>query len=86
MEEMHESPDHLLHDLMAVDFVLLELNLYLDTHPNDAQAVRQFNEFAVRRKQLVEQYEKQFGPLMNFGHSLSPQPWAWNNGPWPWQM
>jgi spore coat protein JB len=71
---------------MAVDFVLLELNLYLDTHPNDAQAIKQFNEFAVRRQQMSTEYERHFGPLMNFGHSLSPTPWAWKDGPWPWQM
>lgn len=76
----------MLHDLMAVDFVLLELNLYLDTHPNDRQAIQQFNDMAARRKQLSEQYERHFGPLMNFGHSTSKAPWEWKDGPWPWQM
>lgn len=76
----------MLEDLMAVDFVLLELNLYLDTHPQDLQAIRQYNEFAQHREQLAREYERQFGPLQNFGQSPSPSPWAWNNGPWPWQM
>lgn len=78
--------EHLLHDLMAIDFVLLELNLYLDTHPQDVQAIQQYNEFAARRKQLATEYERHFGPLQNYGQSLSPTPWAWNDGPWPWQM
>ena len=88
MEDLHApvSREHLLHDLMAVDFVLLELNLYLDTHPNDAQAIRQFNEFAKHRKPMVVEYERHFGPLMNFGHSTSPTPWARSEGPWPWQL
>jgi spore coat protein JB len=85
-QDHEEQRERWLHDLMAIDFVLLELNLYLDTHPRDQQAIQQFNEFVTRRAKLATEYERHYGPLMNFGHSLSPSPWAWNDGPWPWQM
>ncbi|RJX40920.1 spore coat protein CotJB [Paenibacillus pinisoli] len=75
-----------LHDLQAVDFVLVELNLYLDTHPGDEAAIAQFNQFAELRKRIAEQFEAQYGPLMNFGHSLSKSPWQWKEAPWPWQV
>ncbi len=76
----------MLEELQAIDFVLLELNLYLDTHPNDQQAIEQFNRTAVQRAQLAQQFESLFGPLRNFGQSLSPIPFRWNRGPWPWQV
>ena len=35
-----------LEEIQAIDFALVELTLYLDTHPNDQQAMQQFNEYA----------------------------------------
>jgi spore coat protein JB len=65
----------LMEQLQAVDFVLVELTLYLDTHPNDTAAIQQFNETA--------QY---YGPLQQYGNSYSGYPWNWNDSPWPWQL
>lgn len=76
----------LLHDLQAADFVLVELNLYLDTHPEDEAAIHQYNQYAELRKRIAAQYEAQYGPLMHFGHSLSKTPWQWKETPWPWQV
>ena len=76
---------HLL-EIQKVDFALVELNLYLDTHPTDMQALQQFNQLAQRRQQLVHEFELKFGPMMNFGHSFSRFPWQWNETPWPWQV
>jgi spore coat protein JB len=87
---MHKKLDEqyykLLHELQAADFVLVELNLYLNTHPDDVQAIQQYNQFAQARAQLAAQYEAQYGPLLHFGHSYSTAPWAWNDTPWPWQV
>ncbi|WP_281885599.1 spore coat protein CotJB [Paenibacillus sp. YYML68] len=85
----HKLPDHyytMLHELQAVDFVLLELNLYLDTHPHDTQAIQQYNQCAQQRKALAYQFELEFGPLQNYGQSYTKQPWQWNDTPWPWQV
>ena len=76
----------MLHELQAIDFVLVELNLYLDTHPQDAQALEQFNTYAQHRQTLRNQFEQEFGPLMHFGHSYSAYPWQWMETPWPWQV
>jgi len=76
----------MLKDLQAIDFVLVELTLYLDTHPDDVQALAQYNQFAQRRMELARRFEELYGPLHSFGHSFSRQPWEWNNTPWPWQV
>ncbi|QHW30650.1 spore coat protein CotJB [Paenibacillus rhizovicinus] len=73
-------------ELQQLDFGLVELTLYLDTHPNDLQALQQFNQLAQQRKHCAQQFEMQYGPLMQFGHSFSKYPWQWIETPWPWQV
>nr|WP_034644887.1 spore coat protein CotJB [Bacillus methanolicus] len=76
----------ILEELQVIQFVLVELNLYLDTHPNDIEAIEQFNLFEEMRKNTAEKFEKKFGPLFNFGLSTSGVPWQWVEQPWPWQV
>jgi spore coat protein JB len=76
----------LLCELQTADFVLVELSLFLDTHPQDMEALRQYNQFAQKRQQLAAQYELQYGPLQQFGHSYSRYPYQWVDSPWPWQV
>ncbi|GGG54787.1 spore coat protein CotJB [Paenibacillus radicis (ex Gao et al. 2016)] len=76
----------LLHELQAIDFVLVELNLYLDTHPNDVNAIQQYNHCAQVRQQIAHHYEARYGPLKNFGQSYSGTPFQWVDTPWPWQV
>lgn len=76
----------LLEEMQAIDFVLVELNLYLDTHPTDFEAIKQFNDTAQKSMQLKVEFEQKFGPLMNFGRSYSNYPWDWKDAPWPWQV
>ncbi len=73
-------------ELQKVDFALVELTLYLDTHPTDMQALQQFNQLAQRRQLLANEFEMKYGPLMQFGHSFSRFPWQWVESPWPWQV
>jgi spore coat protein JB len=76
----------LLCELQTLDFVAVELTLYLDTHPTDMQAVQQFNQYTQKRQQVAAAYEVKFGPLLQFGHSFSRFPWQWTQDPWPWQV
>ncbi|RIW38363.1 spore coat protein CotJB [Bacillus salacetis] len=76
----------LFEELQAVQFVLLELNLYLDTHPEDRAAIQQFNSYVTERRKIEKQIEKSFGPLLNFGLSKGGFPWKWTDSPWPWPL
>jgi len=75
-----------LEELQQLDFALVELTLYLDTHPGDMQALQQFNQLAQQRQQVAFQFEMSYGPLLQFGHSYSKYPWQWAETPWPWQV
>ena len=76
--------DAILRDLTALDFMLVDLQLFLDTHPEDNEALERYNEILARANVLREQYESICGPLYSF-RSFNPGRWAWFRDPWPWQ-
>lgn len=76
----------LMEELQELDFVLVELTLYLDTHPDDTASIKQFNDFSYKRRLLKQKIEETYGPLQQYGNSYSNAPWEWSKGPWPWQI
>lgn len=76
----------LMNKIQEVDFALVELTLYLDTHPGDHAAVTQFNELSLVSQQLKNEFELHFGPLQQFGNSYTKYPWQWAETPWPWEV
>lgn len=76
----------LLHEIQQWTFRAVELNLFLDTHPDNQQALNDYNQAAERLHCLRQVYEERYGPLANFGWSPSGCPWAWVNDPWPWDV
>ncbi|QQE77620.1 spore coat protein CotJB [Alicyclobacillus sp. SO9] len=85
-EAMPREFYQILHELQAVDFVVNDLVLYLDTHPEDQQALSQFNQFQRRKQTLAQQFEASFGILSGSGAHHTGQRWAWTESPWPWQV
>ena len=82
IKPMNEQAE-LLTKVDAYCFAAHELNLYLDTHPYDKEAINLFKELSNESKQIIDEYEKQYGPL--FVDSSITYPWAWNESPWPWE-
>ena len=64
-------------------FEAVELNLYLDTHPDDPTALEQYNRTCSEIRQLEERYDQECTPLMNHGHAPSPFPWQWSAADFP---
>ena len=83
---MDESYETLLHDLQATSFVLVDLQLYLDTHPADTAALQDYASYAQRQRMLHRAFEERFGPLNNCGMGRSTNIDAWVEEPWPWQV
>ncbi|MCX7569790.1 spore coat protein CotJB [Tumebacillus sp. DT12] len=83
-KQLTEEYYKLLHEIQAVDFVLVELNLYLDTHPSDSAIIEQYNAYAVKSKQLKEEYARRYGPLQH--GDMADKPYSWPDAPWPWQV
>ena len=60
------------------------LNLYLDLHPQDGNAIDLFNQYRMQKESLTNEYESKYGPITLSSNSLNTYPWAWDNMPWPW--
>ncbi len=72
--------------IQQIGFMLVELNLYLDTHPTDRMALSNYNMLSRQYHQMMMDYTMKFGALMNFGHSeAGTDSFNWISGPWPWQ-
>ena len=83
----NDSRAVLLHRLQVCDFVLVELNEYLDTHPDDKEALELMYAYRRKRAELVEVYEHQFGAYENVAAQVkNPDRWSWVDDPWPWEL
>lgn len=70
-------------ELMALDFAIDELGLYLTTHADDQEALQLYWSYINLAKEGREKYQKQYGPLLQT--DLTPdQGFAWLKDPWPW--
>ena len=74
----------MLKQITALDFVVVDLNLYLNTHPTDREAITKFNQTVMQVKALKQNYERLYGMLTS-QDSCSAYPWQWLSQPWPWQ-
>ncbi len=73
-----------LTELMALDFAIQELALYLTTHRNDSEALELYWSYVRLGKQGREKYVEQYGPLCET--DLTPGSFKWLDDPWPWDM
>ena len=74
----------LMQKIMQCEFICIDINLYLDTHPCDERALSDYNCYAEQLRVLKDMYVSKYGPLQNFGNSISEGSWKWIDQPWPW--
>lgn len=70
--------------IKAYDFAMIEMNLYLDTHPQDKQALCLFQMYNEKRQLLVNEYEKHFGEFITTVNDVQGDRFTWICDPWPW--
>ena len=70
--------------VIALGFCAYDMLLYLDTHPDDAQALSYYNQCNELYNSAKKTYEERFEPLSAFG-SQPLEDWDWNDGPMPWE-
>lgn len=80
-----EDKNKLLNEIYETSFAVNELTLYLDTHPDDAQALAQFHEVMQRRKAALESFAQNFYPLTVDCVNNQKSGWTWGEAPAPWQ-
>lgn len=74
--------EKMLKEIKSLQFAIIELGLYLDTHPEDERALCLHRKYARELKDLKDKYQKVYGPLtINFPCNK----WRWIEEPWPWE-
>lgn len=68
-----------------VSFAVQDVNLYLDTHPDDMEALAYFREYSRMRNQALWDYASMYGPLTVDLAGGCRNQWNWVNDPWPWE-
>ena len=72
-----------LGELMALGFVVDEMRLYMDTHPDDAEAFASLKEMIAMAREAHKRYVKKYGPVAFDDVALSDT-YTWIDNPWPW--
>ena len=83
MVNQQEQPVTPKTELQTLGFVLQELALYLDTHPEDKEALELYREYQkIYHKGMMEYNE--CNPLKH-GMPTQGDRYRWLDDPWPWE-
>ena len=77
----------LLKEINEVSFAVYDILLYLDTHPCDKEAMEFYQKNVSKRRELMKEYSRAFGPLTVDDAELScGDTWKWMEQPFPWEQ
>ena len=71
-----------LAELMALDFAVDELGLYLTTHPDDSEVFSLYRSYIALAEEGRKKYQELYGPLRQT--DLTKDAFRWLTDPWPW--
>lgn len=81
---MLSEKQKLLRRLQAARFAMVEINLYLDSHPTCQEGLRYFREKREETEKLTREYESKYGPL-TAAASCAEERWEWTATAFPWE-
>ena len=81
MDQVSEQ-EIMMKRIASIDFAVVELNLYMDTHPDDQEVNAKLNDYREQSAELRKQYQEKYGPITS--KSIEDNRWGWISDPWPW--
>ena len=83
--ENNDSKKELLLKIQELTFAAYDLQQFLDTHPDDKQALELFTQVSATAQSMILDYENMYGPL-KAGSSPNEIPFMWvdDEYDWPW--
>lgn len=73
-------PDNnLLLKLQTLNFILVDLGLYLDTHPDDVETIKLYRNYLLEYRNALDKFEKNNYPLTLQSINLQTSYWDWVN-------
>ncbi len=71
--------------LMCLYFVMVELELYLDVHPDCSEAIARYKCAVKEYEELAAVFERKYGPILARNNDCANE-WLWVREPWPWEV
>ena len=84
MQQKRMNQKELYEWIMMLGFCAVDMMLYLDTHPDDEEALNYFNQCTALYNAAKQSYQEQFG-LLNAFSEQERSSWDWNTAPMPWE-
>lgn len=84
MEMQAMEQEKLYRFIQEVGFAVIDINLYLDTHPCDRAALGYYRKYRDLLKHASEEYARLYGPLVATAVE-SDCFFDWVEEPWPWR-
>jgi spore coat protein JB len=81
-QKFDSKKEQLLYILMQYRFYIWDLHLYLDTHPNNEEALKLKEKYQEDFEKLENLYENNFDILT---HDKENKKFRWNSNPWPFE-
>ena len=82
-EETHNKKKSIM-SIYELGFAMTEALLYLDTHPDDAEAIEYYNSIKPQYAEAVANYEEHFGAITAASDTGCGY-WNWRMTPLPWE-
>ena len=70
--------------VQMLGFCVTDMQLYLDTHPEDEDAFCYFKEAVDMYEKAMRKFEENYGPLIVTSAAMQGQ-WTWSDVPLPWE-
>lgn len=81
-ENRMEMRRKMLKEIKCLNFAIIDLAQYLDTHPDDKKAICLHKEYANQLKDIKDKYQRIYGPLSIY---YPCNKWRCLEEPWPWE-
>lgn len=81
----YDEQKNMLHEISKLDFAVIDMTLYLDTHPYDLDAMEQWNRYQNRKRQLEREYNMKYPPLQLNDIDGTGKEWTWALQEPPWR-
>ena len=78
-----QDKEALMRQIMEAGFAMDDVVLFLDTHPDCAQAMQYYQSAVGARKAAMDAYQSRFGPLLV--DDVIGNTWTWVTEKWPWE-
>ncbi|MDE5867197.1 MAG: spore coat protein CotJB [Lachnospiraceae bacterium] len=85
-KSFRNEQEKLLHNISLMDFVIVEMTEYLDTHPADSEAIDYLKHYVRMKNQALREYASKYSPLtISTADASSCNEWPWATTPMPWE-